>query len=971
MTLLFEKEPYQEECIGNILEVIDGSDWKNDPGTLKRALAKLHEGNSKLGKYPLLQSDDIRLDVMMETGTGKTFTYLKTMYELDKRGINKFLIFVPRLAIRAGIIQNIKLTADYFYREYGKRIKHYSYMKGLNEVIRYTTHKDEFSVLILTSSSIIEGTKEDNGNGRILARNSEKLHDFSSPLESISKMRPIIFIDEPHLLKGEGFIQTYRKYFNDALLLRFGATFPDDDENKLSNVVYVLDSLDAFNECLVKKIAVSTAYDKKSNIRFVKPTKKTKGIPPLTLSYFKSGVEYKYPLNYGENISSITGDKEHNFHVIGVKGKEVHLSNATVRRLASFDYSLPDDIIRMMIQQTLKLHFDKEERNLKRGIKTLSLFFIPYITDYRGDEPRIKNFFEEEYLRHRKAKLKENISVEYRNYLKKDFEEGKLNISQGYFAGDNSSRTKEQNIESGINIILNDKEKLLSTSYPLRFIFSVWALQEGWDNPNVFNICKLATTDKEIKLRQQVGRGLRLAVDTRGRRQTLKYHRKTENVFHDINLLDVVVSSYEGNFIETLQKEVIGEKITYSMITEEALIKLGLFSIDVKRLVILLLENKIIKEREQPGTYSICQPIDVFLETNKEKLPRSVLENYDKLLEELRNAKKFDIINRNRDKNAYKVGIRQGQFNKFEKLWKTITGAARVRYEDIDTSKIIENVNHKFSKEDIYPQERKIRRERYNHEKNTLEEMEQEIVLAPIDYFKEHSYTDFVKDFSVAAGFPLNFCMDLFNKLDKDKISKDPQRAKNLILDIIRETINDLAKDKISYEFKDEAATNIRGVFYEDDELRTPRKDIDAFLLGDFIAEGELPQRFYLYDKLTYDAEIELDILQNKFPGRGPNSIKVFAKLPRLSIPMPFTTYSPDFAYLVTRKEKDDLFLIIETKGYKKKGDIPYKETLKIEYAKKFFNALNEKTDSADVSFDEIIDPGELPHLIDKYTENI
>ena len=972
MTILFEKEPYQEECISNILKVLDDSDWRQSPASIKESLTELHKIDSKLKDYSLSRSDDFRLDVMMETGTGKTFTYLKTMYELNKRGIKKFVIFVPRLAIRAGIIQNIKLTSDYFYREYKTRLKSYTYSdkKSMSEVIRYVTDSNQFSVLILTSSSVTEGANGGNGNGRILTRETQILDALISPVDAIGKMRPIIFIDEPHLLKGEGFTNTYRKYFADSLLFRFGATFPTDDKNKLSNVVYVLDSLEAFNECLVKKIAVSTAYDKDTNIKFIKSTEKSKIAAPLTLFYSKSGVEHRAPLNIKENVSSITGDKDHNFHVLGLDGKDVHLSNGTVRKLSTSDYVLSDNIVRTMIQQTLRLHFQKEGGNLKRGIKTLSLFFIPLISDFRGVNPRIKTIFEKEYAKQRKEKLKENISPEYREYLERDYEDGKLIVNQGYFAGDQSSNTNDQNIESGINVILNDKEKLLSTDYPLRFIFSVWALQEGWDNPNVFNICKLATTGEEIKLRQQVGRGLRLAVDIHGRRQTLKYHKKNENIFHDINLLDVVVSGYELNFIDKLQREVVGDKITFSRITEEALIKLGVPDMDAKRFIIFLFEEGIIKESKQPNAYDVCQPVDVFLEKNKESLPDYILENYDKFLEEFKKAKKFDIINRNRDRENYKVGIRQDQFKKFEKLWKTITSMARIHYADVDSNKVIKRVQEEFDKESIFPLERKIRRQRYNYEKNILEEIDQEIVLEPIDYFKEHSYADFVKDFSSSESFPLNFCINLFNKLDRNKISNDPKRAKGIIAALIKESIHELVKDSIEYKFKEGVATAARGAFYEDSRFNAPRKEIDSFKLGDFSPTEDVhPQDFYLYDRLVYDSEIELELLKNHFSGRAANTIEVFAKLPYISIPTPFKEYNPDFAYLVKRKGDSDLFLMIETKGYKKRKDYADEEALKIHYAEKFFEALNEKTDYAHISFEEMLDIGDLPHLLKKYND--
>ncbi len=224
--MLFERQQYQEDCVHNILSVLRVTN-----GQCHVSRDKLREVQDRDGIPARKMVNARRLDVLMETGTGKTFTYLKTMYEMNRRfGINKFVVFVPRIAIRAVVVQNIVLTADYFFQEYGKRIKKHKYgdKGGLGQVFDYIRNENEFSVLILTSSSITSRNKAD----RILTSRNEGL-PFSqkSPLNAIAELNPVVFIDEPHLLKGAGFVESYRQHFTHSLRIRFGATFPADSAN--------------------------------------------------------------------------------------------------------------------------------------------------------------------------------------------------------------------------------------------------------------------------------------------------------------------------------------------------------------------------------------------------------------------------------------------------------------------------------------------------------------------------------------------------------------------------------------------------------------------------------------------------------------------------------------------------------------------------------------------------------------------
>ena len=583
----------------------------------------------------------------METGTGKTFTYIKTMYEMNLQyGKNKFVIFVPRLAIRAGIIQNIDLTSAYFFSKYNKRLKKYTYEGDMGSVRDFIHNTNELSVLILTSASISPKNLNGSKSSRNLTSRANDLFSGLSALEKINELRPVVFIDEPHLLKAK-FTEAYNDHFAETLLIRFGATYPDEDHNKLSNVVYILDGVKAFNESLVKKISVSTIIDREDDIRFYDYKNKI-----LQIGYFKRGIAHKKRIILKQTLSSVTGNSEHNFHVASVRGREVFLSDGNRRNFSSLDYILTDDTIRRMIRRTIEIHFEKEENLFKKGIKTLSLFFIPNVADFRGETPRIKSIFEEEYKNQRNKKLQEDIDREYRQYLEKDYMDERK-FCDGYFPGDRGSKEDKENY--GVNLILKDKTKLLSINEPLRFIFSVWALQEGWDNPNVFNICKLASTDKETKKKQQVGRGLRLAVDNDGKRQTVKHCGERE--FEEINELDVIVSENENDFIEGLQKEIIGDSITSKKLYQTNLSNLGLNASQIARLIVALENDNIITlNEEQEDLWDINSPVDEFLEKNKGSLSGVLKDKYNDVVKAFKEAKASPVKNRNERSALVGVG---------------------------------------------------------------------------------------------------------------------------------------------------------------------------------------------------------------------------------------------------------------------------------------------------------------------------
>ncbi|MDD7513987.1 MAG: DEAD/DEAH box helicase family protein, partial [Campylobacter lanienae] len=684
--MIFERQDFQQECIDNIIAILQDFNFK-EQNNLKECLKKFYKN------YPLpykATSDKLNLDILMETGTGKTFTYLNLIFELNKTyKQNKFIIFVPRKAILESVKQNIKLTQNYFYNIYKKHLKTYIYSdtKSKSSIINhYIKNEDELSVLILTNSAI---DKKDN----ILNRRSENLFNDGSVFENIINLKPISIIDEPHLLKGDKFSANFSKL--NTLYFRFGATFPNEDEFKLSNVAYILDSVSAFKNYLVKQIKVSQITSIDDDLVLLEANTKAK---KAIFSYFVSGIDKKITLHYGNDLGLIDS-KFRGITLQKVTKDKAHLSDGNIIETKS-SYRLNQDEITNLLKVSIDLHFEKEELLFTQNIKALSLFFIPNIDDFRGEKPFIKTKFEELYKAKREEILKQNISDEYRAYLMRDFDdEGNLCVHQGYFSGDAKPSKGEKNTDKesqearDIRLILEEKEKLISFDTPLRFIFSVWALQEGWDNPNIFTLTKLASSSSDISRHQQVGRGLRLCVNTSGKRVTHNFMNYNDSLFYDINSLDMVVSGSERSYIEGLQNEIINSSFSFngSVLYENILDIFKLNRDQKNRFFIHLQDNNILEFDEENDSYNIISPIYEYIQNN-ETIKNILKDKFDSILEVFKDSpnKTSQIINKNLNQKMIKIKTNLAQ--EFKELWQTINKKSKIVYKNIQNDELINAV---------------------------------------------------------------------------------------------------------------------------------------------------------------------------------------------------------------------------------------------------------------------------------------
>ena len=566
------KITYEEDYIG----------FRNNDVELDRAqlLDNIHH-IQEVGNIPLSNTlvatnglGACSLDIEMETGTGKTYVYIKTMFELNKRyGWTKFIVVVPSIAIREGVAKSFAMLEDHFMEKYGKKARYFIYDSGNLQKIDSYSSDANINVMIINTqafnTSLKEGAK--NKEARIIYSLRD---DFNTrkPIDVIAANRPIIIMDEPQKMEGAATQKALRN-FHPLFVLNYSATHKTSH-----NCIYALDALDAYRQKLVKKIQVkgitlqnlqgTSCYIYFDSIVLSKnhaPQVKLEidvndksGIHRCTLLFNQYDSLYVSSKNLEEYRNLVITD------IIPEQNTVVFQNGDHLRKGDVMGDVSEETLQRVQIRETIKSHFAKEEMLFRQGIKTLSLFFIDEVSNYKTyDEDgnavpqRLWNVFEEEYINF----LNDHLSFfddDYQRYLRKF---SAKQVHNGYFSVDkkghsvNSTLKRGEDYSSDISaydLILKNKERLLSFDEPTRFIFSHSALSEGWDNPNVFQICTLRHTQSGIRKRQEVGRGLRICVDHNGNR--MDYERLGDAV-HEINKLTVIANENYEQFVDALQKE--------------------------------------------------------------------------------------------------------------------------------------------------------------------------------------------------------------------------------------------------------------------------------------------------------------------------------------------------------------------------------------------------------------------------------
>nr|WP_205254167.1 type III restriction-modification system endonuclease [Helicobacter pylori] len=887
----------------------------------------------------------LNCDILMETGTGKTFCFLECVYALHKNyHLSKFIVLVPSNAIKLGVLKSIEITREFFKSEYSNT--HLESYEDAERFILASNHK--CCVLVMTFSAF---NKEKNTINQSCLENTNLFNGAKSYMQALASMRPIVIMDEPHRFLGDK-TKKYLEQLNALITLRFGATFKDD----YNNLIYALDSKKAFDCALVKSISVASVGESDECFLEIKEIEKREA----TINY--TNLENKtqsVKVKEHDNLGALT-------HISALEDYIVEkITKTEIRFLNGFNLLLDqkepfshllEGEQEVMLKEAIKSHFEREEGLFKKGIKALCMVFISGVNSYlsENEQPaKLALLFEKLYQQELEEVLKKPLDENYRAYLERAREDIKR-VHGGYFA----KSKKEGDEAKAIELILKEKEKLLSFDSDLRFIFSQWALQEGWDNPNVMTICKLAPSHSNITKLQQIGRGLRLAVNDKGERIT-----KEHADFDFVNELVVIVPQVEGDFVGAIQQEISEHSLIKQSFSGVELEKSGMVKKGYYGALFEKLEGLGFGEKTDDENFKLTLNQNEFLKKapELETLKDETYLDFEKLKDFLKDRLigHFRVRNKN-ERKTEKIKINKENFKKFETLWAGLNHQARIAYAMDSESlidEIVKNINSSFnvSSKIVSVTTHKKVETMGNNAKTEIFERESACVW---------SLHEFISALSNKVKLSFKSVAKVLEKIDENKfneIKKNEQEGLRRLEDLFLEIIYQNIEDKISYQMRETTIKNRKNdAFYDE------KGEIREFLDGSLGAEKYEIKNSSAKEKCLYenfiqvDSEIEKDTIEES----NDTKIIVFGKLPRVKIPIGLNqTYSPDFGYVVENNDKKVL-LVVETKGVDKKSELRPEEERKISTAKKFFEAL--KKQGVNIEYETKLNNDQLSALINE-----
>ncbi|WP_231177070.1 type III restriction-modification system endonuclease [Helicobacter pylori] len=976
MKIKFKRLDYQEKCLNQILGVFKGiylRESENDAQRISNPVFEIEaikdllleniqnlRSEQKITHGSVGIDKSLNCDILMETGTGKTFCFLECVYALHKNyHLSKFIVLVPSNAIKLGVLKSIEITREFFKSEYSTHLESY---EDIRSFILASNHK--CCVLVMTFSAF---NKEGNVINKSCLENINLFNGAKSYMQALASIRPVVIMDEPHRFLGDK-TKKYLEQLNALVTLRFGATFKDD----YKNLIYALDSKKAFDCALVKSISVASVGE--SNEYFLE----LKGVVKIQNDY-EAAINYT---NLENKTQSVKVKKHDNLGVLTqISALEDYIVENITKTEARFlngfnlllDQKEPfshllDGEQEVMLKEAIKSHFEREEGLFKKGIKALCMVFISGVNSYLSENEKpakLALLFEKLYQQKLEEVLKkDDLDENYRAYL----ERTKDNIQKvhgGYFA----KSKKESDETQVIALILKEKEKLLSFESDLRFIFSQWALQEGWDNPNVMTICKLAPSHSNITKLQQIGRGLRLAVNDKGERIT-----KEHADFDFVNELVVIVPQVEGDFVGAIQQEISEHSLIKQVFSGEELEKSGIVKKGRYGFLLETLEGLGFGEKTDDENFKLTLNQSEFLEKEPEleKLKDEKYLNLEKLkdekylnLEKLKDFLKDRLIGNSRVRNknerkSEKIKINKENFKKFEILWDGLNHQARIAYA-IDSESLIDEIVTKInasfnvkSKIVSVTTHKKVETMR-NNAKTEIFEQKSACVW---------SLHEFISALSNKVKLSFKSVAKVLGNIDENKfelIKKNEQESLRRLEELFLEIIYQNIKDKISYQMRETTIKDRKNdAFY--DEKGEIREFLDGSLGVDkYEIKNSSAQEKCLYENfMQVESEIEKDTIEES----NDTKIIVFGKLPRVKIPIGLNqTYSPDFGYVVENNDKKVL-LVVETKGVEHENELRDEEKRKISTAKKFFEAL--KKQGVNIEYKTKMNKDQLSALINE-----
>ena len=970
LTLAFEDE------FGENLDILDDTGYKNEVVELsdEQLLKNIHDlqsqNNIKLSSSLIKDLGRCSLDIEMETGTGKTYVYIKTMFELNKRyGWSKFIVVVPSIAIREGVKKSFEITAEHFMEHYGKKARFFVYNSSNLNALDNFSQSSGINVMIINTQAFASSLKED-GKSKEARIIYSKRDEFASrkPIDVIKANRPIIILDEPQKMGGE-VTQKALKNFNPLFSINYSATHA-----KQHNLVYVLDALDAFNKRLVKKIEV-----KGFEVKNFRGTDKYMFLEQIVLSSKKPPMaKIEIEISYNKSINRET-------RILGV-GDDLYYISQEMEQYKGFTISEIDpfrgavtftngeviytgdvvgdvsekDMRRIQIRETILSHFEKEEKLFNLGIKTLSLFFIDEVAKYRqydenGDEVlgEYGKMFEEEYI----SVLNQFTSIidsPYQKYLKEQCSDVSA-VHKGYFSIDKKTgRSIDSQLKRGsefsddisaYDLILKNKERLLSFGEPTRFIFSHSALREGWDNPNVFQICTLKHSDSQTAKRQEVGRGLRLCVNQSGNRMDAESCGET---VHDINMLTVIASESYKNFVSDLQSDIKTVLYDRPTVATSEYFKGKFIDVNGTPTIIdnkqadaiefYLIANAYVNmDRKITDKYRTDVEMGTVAPLPADLLPMT--DGVQKLIQAVYDDSVLDKMISNAHDTKIKENPLNDNFykNEFQALWKQIN--RKYAYTvDFKSKELIDNaIKHIDEKLFVSELQYTTTVGRQKEEMNEYEVGRGDSFGGEKTKTKvlKHSETSQVKyDLigKIAEGCTLTrkTVVAILKGIRYDKVmmfKNNPEEFISKVIRLINEQkatmiVEHIHYDQIEGEYES-AIFTAEKTSQDFDKAFKANKAIQDYVFTDGSAEKSIERRF---------AE-DLD---------AANEVCVYAKLPKgFHIPTPVGNYSPDWAIAFYEGTVKHIFFVAETKGTMESLNIRPIEQAKISCAKKLFNEIS------------------------------
>lgn len=1008
MKLKFKIQSYQTQAVQSIVDCFEGQpfsqgfEYRIDPGTVqaqttqrvdyddtgfKNAALALNESQlleniqavQKLQNLPispqLVQSGiaPVNLDIEMETGTGKTYCYIKTIFELNKRyGWSKFIIVVPSIAIREGVYKSLEITADHFLETYHKRARYFIYnSKQLHHLESFSSDAG-INIMVINVQAF-------NATGKDNRRIYEELDEFQSrkPIDVIKANRPIVILDEPQKMEGKKTLDSLKK-FEALMLLRYSAT-----HKTTHNKVYRLDALDAYNQKLVKKIAVrgisvkglagTNAYLYLDGIEVSKQSPVAR--LELEISQGTGIKRILRKIKKGDNLYDLSNELEQ--YKQGYVVSEINALTDTISFTNGVELQAGEAVgdvsestlRRIQIREAIRSHLEKERALFKQGIKVLSLFFIDEVAKYRqysetGEEAgEYAQIFEEEY-KQCVSELGLLLQPEYDAYL------NRIQVAQthnGYFSIDKKSKrfvnskdsdSDEANV-SAYDLILKDKERLLSFQEPTRFIFSHSALREGWDNPNVFVICTLKHSDNTVSRRQEVGRGLRICVNQYGERQD------NPVTVHSTNILTVVANESYKDFVAALQKdmkEALAERPTQAneayfkgkvLSTEDGMVEVS--PTMARQIYKYLLKNDYVDDQDQ-----IAQSYhDDKRKESLAPLPEELKPFQDQIVSLIdsvfSDVKLLEIEN----DRGIKTNALNDNFSKkeFKALWSKINRKAvySVHFNSTELiAKCVKTLDEKLRVKQLqYTIQTGEQRAELSYDQmrtgdvfkvqETASEYNKASIASAVKY-------DLVGKVSEGTLLTRKTIVQIFQQIQKPIFAQFKMNPEHFISESIRLITEQKATsiiEHLTYNTLDET------------------HDIDIFTAAQAnqnLKKAGDPLNKHIYDYAITDSQIERKFVEELDTSR---EVVVYAKLPKgFAIPTPVGNYNPDWAIAFQEGAVKHVYFVAETKGSMSSLELREIEKTKIECAKRFFDSLNLVNQGENIKYDMIDSYEKLMDLV-------